>query len=73
MKTAQLNLSSDIYYRKNVLRVESAVVVKNVLQEYGILPLLTFPLSCAFYSVAISAMIKTPFLQQLSFQPLVST
>ena len=37
---------------------------KNVLQEYEILPLLSFPPSCAFYSVAISEMIKSPFLQQ---------
>ena len=45
----------------------------NVFQEYEILPLLTFPLSFAFYSVAKSTIRKTPFLQQLSFLPLIST
>jgi K+-sensing histidine kinase KdpD len=37
------------------------------------LPLLNFPPSCAFYSVSVENTIMAPFLQQLSFLPLVST
>jgi hypothetical protein len=37
------------------------------------LPLLTFPPSCAFYSVTVEKTIMAPFLQQLSFLPLLST
>jgi hypothetical protein len=75
MKTAQLNLSSNIIYRNNVLRIISAVVAIQIfqLQQQESLPLLGFPPSCAFYSVAIKEMIMAPFLQQLSFLPLVST
>ena len=67
MKTAQLNLSSKIIYRNNIFRNISAVVAKKILQQQESLPLLSFPPSCAFYSVAIKVMIMAPFLQQLSF------
>jgi len=73
MKTAQLNLSSNIIYRNIVLRVMSAVVARKKLQQQESLPLLSFPPSCAFYFVTIKEMIMTTFLQQLSFLPLVST
>jgi len=73
MKTAQLNLSSNIIYRNNELRFISAVVAKKILQQQESLPLLSFPPSCAFYFIAIKDMTMAPFLQQLSFLPLVST
>jgi hypothetical protein len=73
MKTAQLNLSYNIIYRKKKLMIISAVVAKKILQQQQSLPLLTIPLSCAFYSVAVEETIMAPFLQQLSFLPLAST
>jgi hypothetical protein len=73
MKTAQLNLSSNIIYRNNILRIIGAVVAKKILQQHQSLPLLNFHPSCAFYSVAEEKTIMAKFLQQLSFLPLVST
>jgi hypothetical protein len=73
MKTAQFNLSSNIIYRKKILRNIIAVIAKKVLWQYQSLPLLSFPPSCAFYSVAVEATVMAPLLQRLSFLPLVST
>ena len=72
MKTAQLNLSSNIIYRNSVLRVMNAVVARKKLQQQESRPLPSFPLSCAFYFVAIKEMIMATFLRQLTFLPLVS-
>jgi hypothetical protein len=43
IKTAQFNLSSNIIYRKKILRSISAVVAKTILQQKESLPLLNFP------------------------------
>ena len=46
---------------------------EKIFQQQESLPLLNFPPSCAFYSVTVEKAIIAPFLQQLSFLPLVLT
>ena len=49
----QFNLSSNVIYRKMILRSIIAVAAKKILQQHQSLPLLSFPPSCALYSVAV--------------------
>jgi hypothetical protein len=63
----------EIIYRKLILRSICAVAAKKILQQHQSLPLLSFPPSCAFYSVAVEETVMAPLLQRLSILPLVST